>query len=123
MDGVCGPGTTRSVYSLQVMLNVAANDPNLYDGWVGPRTGTALHVAGFAAAPARWHCADNVPYDPELTNQARAALHDLRRYDAILDAQINDAQEQLQLAGRGPDLVSVPHAKPWHPPPQNLTQR
>jgi hypothetical protein len=116
VGGVYGHDTTKSVYTFQVMLNVAARDPDLYDGWVGPRTGTALHVAGFAAAPARWHCADNVPYDPELTDRARTALHDLRHYDAILDAQINDAQEQLQLAGRGPDLVSVPHPHALAPP-------
>ena len=121
VDGVYGPVTTRSVYSLQVMLEVAVNDPNLYDGWVGPRTGTALHVAGFSAAPARWHCPDTVPFDPELTDQAVTALHDLRHYDAIRDAQINDAQERLQREGRGPDLVSVLHAPAWTH--LNLTQR
>ena len=60
--------------------------------WFGTRNGTALLVAAFAAASALCHCADNVPYYPELTDRASTALHYLRRYDAILYSQINDAQ-------------------------------
>jgi hypothetical protein len=48
-------------------------------------------------------------------------LHERRRYNAILDAHINDAQLRLQHAGRGPDLMSMPHALPCYRP--SLTQR
>jgi hypothetical protein len=70
-------------------------------------------------APAR-HGVDNAPYGSHLSDQPRVALYERRRYNAILDAQINDAQQRLEQVGRGPDLVSFPRALPCSHP--RLTQ-